>query len=295
MKAAFQFVNPSKLLNAFASRPPLFDPTSPVSDQALAFLHMALTGGPQFAECVASTGHSNPFIFSLATAVSLQIERDEQSHILPVLLSSILQLVAIPEVCTNLNASLPANTESRFRGSYADVLLGACTSVCPLSLWSQFGRIFHTLAPFLSNVTPDTVSAIMVFFTTIAASENPAQSVWFEAFARLVQAPSTSPNFRAQIFTSRHLFVPFEGSTEARVGPAAAIVLRFTNAAQTKAGARAIDVASIFPEIEQFLRKPLVLTTEMEKEWIAFLDELFVNAFHDEINEIRKLRRKRPD
>jgi hypothetical protein len=288
MIGAFALIDRAKILNAFGSSPPLFDPTSPVADEALAFFHLAIWHAPALPQLVAATGRSNAFIFALISSAKVQFEK---SRVLAVIFSVVLQLLAVPEACQSLNDPLPSND-----GSYADFLLTVCTEVCPPALWVPFGRIFHTLAPALRTVTGTTATAVIAFFARIADSGDEAHWVWIEAFARIVQKrvdPSTK--FRAAIFKARALFESFEGSTQARVGPSAEIILRFVRAAATGKAAQKIDATLLFPEVEDFPRKPTVVTAETLQEWAAWLDELFAKAFQSEIAQLRELRYRREE
>jgi hypothetical protein len=275
MRDTYAAVNPARLLNAFSSSPPLFDSTSPISEEALAFFHLSVCLHPQLASLVATTNQSNTFIVSLATTAAHHFAKSGYSPILAILFSSILQLLAVSDAAIRLNDEIPG-----FRSSYANRLISLCTQVCTRELRIAFGRILRAISPYLSSVTSETAEEVLSLFETIVIDGDKAVLIWTEAFALLVQQESPgSPEFRAQIFAEREVFARLEGQEESRLKLAVGIILQFIAAVGT-------EKSEVFPQVELFQLHPTVITTETASEWTVWINELFVRAF---VNELREL------
>jgi hypothetical protein len=280
----YHLIDPSKLLNAFASSPPLFDNSSPIADAAFAFFFVSLRCHPRFAGVVAKSGRANAFISALALSAAAHFEDNMHSPILSFLLSSILCLLAVPEVAARLNDPVDGAPP---HWSHADLVLVVCAKVCTEKLRVPVGRIFRALAPSLSSVASSTALAVIACFATIAGAGDRALSRWTEAFAMLVQRPSPrSPEFRAEIFAARELFVPLAGSEDARVAAAAAIVLRFVAAAGSREGARTIDISALWPADEPAARPHAGGPAASAHEWALWTRELFASTFARELKEL---------
>jgi hypothetical protein len=274
MRDSLVLTNPAKLLKAFASSPPLFDATCPIADEALAFFYVSLCCHPNFASHVATSGEVNTFIASLAFSASRHVDENGYSPIVAIHFSSILHLLAFPDVALRLNSPVDGTSS---HGSYADLLLGACAKACTEELQVIVGRVFHTLAPSLSSVTSSTAQALLAAFAWIIDAGGRALPLWAEAFALIVQRHSPySPEFRSEIFAAQQLFARLKDSAK---GPAVATVLRFITAAGSQENAATADDDTPLPAPEPF-------TESSAAEWTLCIDELFAQAFARELKEL---------
>jgi hypothetical protein len=266
---------------------PLFDPTSSVAEEALAFLYAAC--GPALASLIGEKKYSNRFIQSLVSAADRALESDTP-YVRVAVLSVLVRIVAAEPSASNLND--PVGTGD---GSFGDLLLNGLIRVSTRRLWGSFGRVFHAAAPSLSSILPATAKAVLQFFREVVDAGDATAVLFVEAFALCVQVGRCRA-LLVEIFRAREVVAGLVGG--GRIPAARAIVERFADAVeeeQDENGGKiaravaAVDKAALFPDVELFPRRAYEISIDTHRAVEQWIDGLIARKFAREHEGLAKV------
>jgi hypothetical protein len=289
-RSAFSEIKRQRLVRSFALSAvgvPVFEPLSPLANEAVSFLYTALVLQPSIPQFLAVHLYSNTFVFYLISAAELVFEKSGFSFVHTLLFSSIIRIVAEPKAAAALNAPRAHDLQFAFQpppGSYGDLLLNIAVHVCQSEgAWTWAARIFHAIAPFISHVSLQTGFGVLSLFEQASAADSSAMALFLDGFAAVVQRSQPPENgLIVAIFqrarTFRTLKVPQSSGRALGVILAFLMVARKLARAEQKSILTAeeaaqlfaqIEIAKSFPQTQAFTRKEPELADRLPgwREW----------------------------
>jgi hypothetical protein len=132
------------------------------------------------------------------------------------------------------------------------------------------------------------------------AADEGGGAVIAAAFAIVVQQRGSKSALLLEIASAADLFRAERTTTDPALARALAMVLPFVEAVSSvqkkkiAAAVKAVHVEALFPEIQGFAGRPLVVGKEMENTWAEWSAELSAKAFSCELAQLESVNTKSP-
>jgi hypothetical protein len=311
VRRAFSDLPAELLLKAVSISPEsssLLNAGSAIATESVSFLFMAVFSNPQFVSLIGTEGYSNSIMAHLLHLAQLTFEKSNYGYLHSLLLSIVVAFASDSTISEKLGEPFTGQFGTKYAfpgGSHADLLVAVLMNICPESLSPSFVAIFWMIAPWVTEFSMQTSTAILGVLEQCAEGEKRLLPLLLESLVWLIHRKSAS--FRVALAYKTPFFKRLEVDDPISVPALATIRDYLAAAARAIRGTRKPRLSN--EELGELLghlpfeadpvpklrkRQPPAFGGELEKTWGEWQDLLFVRASHDDIQTMRVLKQSSP-